>query len=143
MEYRQATIMDTQTILELSTELTKDTALGVPELVKLKRIISGPNSAMFVAEDGEKIIGFIAGVIHMNPFNSVIRASDLGLYVQSTARGGVAAKHLVMMFERWATENNASQVWLSQSTGHKVEATRDFYVRLGYTVAGVNTYKEI
>ncbi len=70
-------------------------------------------------------------------------ARDLLIWVAPKWRGGVIAVRLIRAIEDWARRESIDHLFLSQSTGIKVERTADFYARLGYTVSGFISHKRI
>jgi GNAT superfamily N-acetyltransferase len=143
MKIRQATLSDLETIKTLSDELLKNTKLGLADVRKIAGLITGRRTVVFVAELNNEVVGFICGAVFESPFNEIVRACDLGLYLKPSTRSVVVGKHLVKSYEEWAKDLGATQCWLGQSTGHRIHDTADYYKRLGYTVVGVNSIKEL
>jgi GNAT superfamily N-acetyltransferase len=85
----------------------------------------------------------MAGVVHETLFNDIVRASDVGMYIIPGYRGGKLIDELLDRFEAWAISRGANQLWLGQTTGNRIDLTKRFYERLGYTVVGVNCVKEL
>jgi GNAT superfamily N-acetyltransferase len=143
MKIRQSTLQDFPAIKALTDDLLKDTQLGLADDRKLAALIIGKRSTLLVAELEGEMVGFICGVVFESPFNNIIRASDLGLYIKPGTRSAVVGKRLVEAYEEWARDLGATQCWLGQSTGNRIEETADYYRRLGYKVVGYNSIKEL
>lgn len=143
MKIRQATLDDLMTVKDLTDGLLQGTRLGVADVDKIARIITGRTTMITLAEHDGEVVGFIGGAVYESPFNSVIRSSDLGLYIKPGTRSAAIGRKLVESYEEWAKDHGATQCWLGQSTGHRVDDTADYYKRLGYQVMGVNSVKDI
>jgi GNAT superfamily N-acetyltransferase len=83
-------------------------------------------------DDGE-IKGAIAGAIYPQFFSKGLTASELFLFVDHGARGGVIGKRLVNAFENWAMAMGANEIRVGVSSGIKQERTIGLYEKLGYT----------
>ncbi|WP_287602756.1 GNAT family N-acetyltransferase [Thiothrix sp.] len=70
-------------------------------------------------------------------------ASDIGLYVTPSARGGIAAKALIGDFEEWALERGAANIVLSSTASREPLTAAKFYRRLGYKPLGFVTRKGV
>jgi GNAT superfamily N-acetyltransferase len=123
--------------------MLKDTNLGLATDKKITELIEASYTNFDLAFSNGVLIGFMLGVVHETIFNNIIRASDIGVYVTPPHRGNKIADALVKRFETWAISRGAKQIWLGQTTNHKIENTKSFYERLGYTVVGVNSVKEV
>jgi GNAT superfamily N-acetyltransferase len=139
--YRRATATDLPAIKQLTDSMLANTKLGLAASNKILNIVNGNNCNVDLAFDDDQCIGFMAGVVHESMFNHVVRASDLGLFVMPGHTG--VANELISRFETWANSRGANQVWLGQTTGNRIDITKRFYERKGYTVVGVNCVKEI
>jgi GNAT superfamily N-acetyltransferase len=142
MLIRPAKQTDIDTITVLANKMIKGTVFTSINKNRIAKILSVPTAVGFVAES-EEIVGFICGVLHQQFFTQQKFASDMALYVEPKYRGGSVAFRLVKAFENWAKENGASHIWLGQSVGQNIDDTAKFYLRLGYSMAGVNTVKHL
>lgn len=145
IEYRLATLDDVLPIKQLSDEMLTDTKLGLADVIKIARLVTGPHTNMFVADKDGEVVGFIGCALHTSPFNNFVRASDVGVFVKPTSvRESVnVGRELIGCFESWAKNHGAKQCWLSQTTGHKIEKTKKYYERQGYQIVGFNSVKDI
>jgi GNAT superfamily N-acetyltransferase len=96
-----------------------------------------------VAEHKGRIVGFILGYVNEVYFGHDLVASDLGLFVPQTNRGGRIALALIKAFEDWARDNGAGAVQLGITTGVQPERTGEFYQHLGYSEFGIVYRKQI
>lgn len=142
MLIRQATQADIDMLTILANKMVGNTLFTNISKERIAKILSVPTAVVFVAEEKE-IVGFICGALHEQFFTQQKFANDMALFVEPKHRGGSAAFKLVKAFENWAKEKGASHVWLGQSVGQNIDDTTKFYTRLGYTLAGVNTVKEV
>ncbi len=92
---------------------------------------------------GGAVLGGFYGVISSTFFSNELIARDMGWWVKSTARGGMAAVLLLADFERWAHTNGAKKVMVGQSMAINIERTTKLYRHCGFTVIGFNTVKDI
>jgi len=83
--------------------------------------------------DDGGIRGAIAGAIYPQFFSKGLTASELFVFVEPTARGGVIGKRLLSAFEEWAKAMGASEIRVGVSSGIKQERTVGLYEKLGYT----------
>jgi hypothetical protein len=60
-----------------------------------------------------------------------------------TRRGSLSAVRLLRDFERWAREMGARWIMPGQTTGVRVDETRELFCKLGYSVIGFNVMKAI
>ncbi|KON32728.1 MAG: hypothetical protein AC479_06865 [miscellaneous Crenarchaeota group-6 archaeon AD8-1] len=141
--YRTAKKEDVSKIKTLTDGMLKDTGLGVATVEKISQLVSSPRTLFLLAIDGEELVGFTCGILHENVFNDVLRVSDIGVYVLKEYRSSDIGKNLVEQLEAWATKNKATQLWLGQTTGEKVEAIAEYYRRLGFKISGFNAVKEL
>ena len=141
--YRIADSEDVVKIKELTDVMLKDTMLGVATTNKIERIVNSPSTFVMLAFDREKLVGFIAGVVHQSLFNDITKVTDVGLFVLPEYRKSKIGFMLIKQLEQWARYNKASQIWLGQTTGNNPERIAKMYERLGYTLCGFNSVKEI
>jgi N-acetylglutamate synthase-like GNAT family acetyltransferase len=142
MLIRQATLTDIDKIMILANKMAKDTVFTSVDRSRIEKLLTLPTVLSLVAESKE-IIGFICGSLNEQFFTKQKFASDMALYVEPEHRGSSAAYRLVKAFEKWANEQGASHIWLGQSVGQNIDETKDFYNRLGYTLSGFNTVKQL
>ena len=110
---------------------------------KILQLYKNPNAIAFLAIDNDKIVGFMAAMVHEYFFSNRKRVSDLGLYVLPEYRGSRAALKLVKSLETWAKQTGADDLHLGQTTAVDIDKTRQFYERLGYKTVGFNTIKHL
>jgi len=94
-------------------------------------VLNDTNQVGLCYDDGG-IKGAIAGAIYPQFFSKGLTASELFLFVEPTARGGIIGKRLEKAFEAWATGMGASEIRVGVSAGIKSERTVGLYRKLGY-----------
>jgi GNAT superfamily N-acetyltransferase len=110
---------------------------------KIKDLWAMSENAIYLAQENDKLIGFIAGMIQPYFFSERKRVTDMGFFVQPEYRGSSAAIKLIKALENWARQNNVVDICLGQTTAFKLEETQKFYNRLGYKTVGFNTVKHL
>jgi len=97
---------------------------------RLTRLLPRDDSAVFVAVDGDRIVGWIHCAEH--ELLEVGRQCEiLGLVIDTSARLGGAGRALVAAAEHWAAVRGLTQMSV-RSNVVRVES-HPFYERLGYT----------
>jgi GNAT superfamily N-acetyltransferase len=92
---------------------------------------------LFVHECDGRINAGMAAVITRSWFGPALIATDLALFVEPAARGGMAAPRLVKRYMEWAESSGADDVQLGVTTGVHAEKTGAFFERMGfYSVGG-------
>jgi N-acetylglutamate synthase-like GNAT family acetyltransferase len=142
MLIRQATQADIDMLTILANKMVDTTLFTRISRERIAKILEVPTAVVFVAE-AKEVVGFICGVLHDQFFTQQKFANDMALFVDPVHRGSSAAFRLIKAFENWAKEKGVSHIWLGQSVGQNIDSTAEFYSRLGYTLAGVNTVKEV
>ena len=143
INYRYATEQDLTKIKSLTDQMLEHTGLGVATVPKIRNLITGRNSKVLLAFDGDQLVGYTCGVLHENIFNDRLRVSDIGVFVIPEYRASKISKELIERLERWAKERGAQEIWLGQTTGENPENVVKYYNRLGYTTKGFNCVKEL
>lgn len=82
--------------------------------------------------DDGGIKGAMAGAIYPQFFSKGLTASELFVFVEQDARGGVIGKRMIAAFETWAINMGASEIRVGVSSGIKSERTVGLYRKLGY-----------
>jgi GNAT superfamily N-acetyltransferase len=141
MIFRPATLADADLIVALVGRMVYGTAIAMPTLAKVQRIIT--KNYLECVFDGDVLAGFMAGHVGETFLNSEVNAYDNGLFIAPEYRGGFAAVKLIKNFEAWAKTQGAQNVWLSQSVGQNQEKTLHFFERLGYVCQGFTTCKKL
>lgn len=151
MIIRAATLDDVPALVRLSSMMHAESAYSKFEFIPAKmefnfiNWISDPGSwFVCVAESSEKqIIGAYCGYITEYMFGSDILAYDMGLFVDPSKRGGMAAIRLIKAFENWAQFKNAKEVCPGTTTMVASDRTSKLYEKLGYKVVGSIFKKEV
>lgn len=90
------------------------------------------SSALFMAIEGDRIVGIIGGV---RPRNGAGNEREIvSMWVDASARGSGVAGQLVEAVKAWAVEDagEALRLWVADGN----ERARRFYERLGFTPTG-------
>lgn len=143
IEYRTATALDVKDIKQLTDVMLEHTGLGLATEKKITNLVNSPRTLFMLATHENKLVGFILGVVHESLYNDKIRVSDLGLFVLPDYRSTNIGVKLIKHLESWAKSKNVTEVWLGQTTGDDPIKTSKLYERMGYTLRGFNSMKEI
>lgn len=103
-------------------------------------LLSKPG-CVFVAVEGEYIIGMTVGIIAERWFSDEFYLTDLTMFVKPENRGGTAFPKLVHALERWAKSEGITEIALGVSTEIHAKETASMYERLGYRLAGYTMVK--
>lgn len=98
---------------------------------------------LFVAYDDKEPLGFLLGVTSPCLHRPRVVAEQKLWYVMPTARGGLAAKYLVMAYERWARLNGATQIYTGTANKLYAERTSKLLKHLGYARVGYLHVKDV
>lgn len=147
MVIRPATAEDIPAVMALGAEMIAESpefSRFTPNLRKQTAIFKGsvanPYIFFWVVDD---LSGFMLGHLEVQPwFDERIAVEDV-FFIRPEARKTRRAVALLRMFESWAADHGAFEVKLGVSTGVAVEATARFYQKMGYTIVGPMTRKEL
>jgi GNAT superfamily N-acetyltransferase len=80
-----------------------------------KRRISGEHGVCFVAEQGGKIVGYVAGSVkkEIDSPDTVLRSELENIYIEEQARGKGAGKLLTQELITWCKQNGAKSILVS------------------------------
>lgn len=108
----------------------------------VKTILS--SGVIFVAETGGEIIGQIIGVISPLWFNSeCIAATEMCWIVKEDHKGSSAGVKLLREFEKWAKDNGAKIVCMSDLVIKNDTPAGGLFCKLGYSVVERSHIKRI
>lgn len=98
---------------------------------------------LVAADEMDRPVGFLAGLISEHYFADMVYATNLALYVSPEARGGRVAIKLIRHFERLARARGAQEIVLgvTAGVGAGIFRTEKFYNALGYETIGASTVK--
>lgn len=104
-----------------------------------------PNTLLYakICVKDDEVLGGFFGVISPVYFGRTLTAKDLAWFVKPSARGSCAAVALIADFEEWVASHGVKHIFISQSTGVQIDATKALYERLGYRTLGASTMKRI
>lgn len=96
-------------------------------------MLTGSTSVVLVATQGEEILGGIVGFLGPMWFNPATRcATELAWWVAEEHRGGTAAIKLYRAFERWADEQGADVIVMSDLVVDGETPAAKLFEKLGY-----------
>ncbi|HEX8036704.1 MAG TPA: GNAT family N-acetyltransferase [Ktedonobacterales bacterium] len=147
MTIRQATRDDIAALLELYREFHVYHVRSVPDRLRvperyddeqtseqLQPILDGDDAALFVAEDGGRLVGLAEVYLKRDDPHPAAIAYAHGylqsLMVTEAMRGQGVGRRLVQAAHRWATEHGATEMRLS--TWEHAAGPQAFYEGLGY-----------
>ena len=108
------------------------------------RAVEDPFQQIFLAFDGNKLLGFLWGGVAPTVWSPDLVAYDQCLYVLKEKRNFFVASKLVKAFEEWATYLGAKIIHVGMNSGiHNNRTAQAFYTKLGYSPGGGSLYKEI
>ena len=147
MIYR-AKLDDFSFILDCSRRLVAESSYAYATVCpeKIFDLLMSDSIAFFIAttkvdgkEDGkEEPIGFIGVACQEFFFSKEKMVNDLGFFIAPKYRGGTAAVRLLAAAKKWAKSMGVKQFFIGQTVSNKVDATRNFYERQGFSICGVN-----
>lgn len=140
MSIRVANISDLPRIMELGEALHRES----PRWSRLsfnrekaeaflRMLITVDNGVIFVAEDGGVVVGGIAGYAEPHWASDDIVAQEVSFFMDSTARGRMAATRLICALNAWGKMRGAKWLHAGTSTGIDPERTASLYERLGFS----------
>jgi hypothetical protein len=151
---RRATAADVQTLVAMARDLHAESPnyrdepyepqvmhRWLAERVATTLLVD--HNAIFLAEEGDQILGFLIAVIVPRQFNHLRIAAELMLYVRPHNRGGRALPAMADAYGAWAKAQGASKAMLGVSTGIHPERTVRAYLKRGATLDGYNVSFEL
>ena len=106
-------------------------------MYKRQRIVNDPTTTLFVARDGERIVGMLTLATFLIP--TAMRAHIEDVVVDETARGSGAGAALVQAALDRAFELGARTVDLTSRPDR--EAANRLYQRMGFETRETNVYR--
>ncbi|HEY3885335.1 MAG TPA: GNAT family N-acetyltransferase [Vicinamibacterales bacterium] len=125
---RRASVSDAAIVAKLSSLLGYPAA-PVDLNSRLERLLPSPDHAVFVAEIGETVVGWIHGA-ERETLEMGQECEILGLVVDASARRAGAGRALVAAIESWAASRGRARV-VVRSNIVRAES-HPFYEALGY-----------
>ena len=139
-------MIDVQAATAVDDELLAAVATLVPQLSSsspppgaeaLERIVASPDATLFVARDGDRIVGMLTLITFEIP--TAVRAWIEDVVVDESARGqGVAAALVQAALDR-SSEAGARTVDLTSRPDR--EAANRLYLRMGFEPRVTNVYR--
>jgi ribosomal protein S18 acetylase RimI-like enzyme len=113
------------------------TSSAAPTLEELRQVIDDPATTLFVARDGDAVVGMLTLAAFRLPTG--VRAWIEDVVVDNAARGQGVAAELVAAALAHAAEAGARTVDLTSRPDR--EAANRMYVRLGFEARATNVYR--
>jgi hypothetical protein len=102
-----------------------------------------PDRYFRIAVRGERVLGGLYGCVSPVFFADFLMAKDMGWWVRSESRGGIAALALLLDFEDWAREKGAKKIGMGQTGVHDIERTGRLFRHAGFEFVGYNAQKDL
>jgi GNAT superfamily N-acetyltransferase len=137
---RRATVLDVDELVELGRSFVAYSAYGNMVSVSDDDIVRGlcnalDNGVVFVAERNNRIVGGIVGLKNSLWFAPHVKvATELAWWVRPEDRNTPAAVRLLRRFERWAAEQGATHVAMSDLVIDGDTPAGKLFEKLGYTL---------
>ncbi len=146
MQVRQAKIQDRDEFVRLANLFLAESSYPIKmNLMKLMtsflRAIELDEIVLFVAEDGDKLVGMLVGVVNESLFSNDKIASELAWFVEREYRGTSVALRLLAEFEKWAKLQGCS--FIAMIDLHRVNNLENMYNKLGYELAEKTYMKKV
>ena len=139
-------MIDVQAATAVDDELLAAVATLVPQLSSsspppgaeaLERIVASPDATLFVARDGDRIVGMLTLITFEIP--TAVRAWIEDVVVDESARGQGVAAALVQAAVDRSSEAGARTVDLTSRPDR--EAANRLYLRMGFEPRVTNVYR--
>ena len=139
-------MIDVQAATAVDDELLAAVATLVPQLSSsspppgaeaLERIVASPDATLFVARDGDRIVGMLTLITYEIP--TAMRAWIEDVVVDESARGQGVAAALVQAAVDRSSEAGARTVDLTSRPDR--EAANRLYLRMGFEPRVTNVYR--
>lgn len=136
---RKATVFDAEKLANLGEEffafsafkdfVTYDVASAEQNILKLLT-----QGVVFVAEDGDEIVGSIIGILSPLWFNShTTVATELAWFISEEHRKGTVGIRLYRAFEEWGYSNGAQAIVMSDLVVEGGTPAGQLFDKLGFT----------
>jgi GNAT superfamily N-acetyltransferase len=138
---RQATVKDVDDLIEMGKRFLNYSAFSGLTEVEDDDLARGlcsilDNGIIFVAEKDGKIVGGICGMMSKFWFAPRTQvAAELAWWVDEKHRGSMSSIGLLKAFEKWAKQNGAQVVSMSDLKVGDDYPVAPLFDRLGYSVA--------
>ena len=151
---RKATMDDLNDIFKIKLDSKKDEMrlnkylkpvdeVGSHYRSYLQKDLESSYRVVFIALDGDKIIGMIIGRVYrsLKTLGYERRASMGNLFVDDNYRRKGIAKKLMLAFDKWAKERKVKTITLNIYSGH--EFLKEMYEKDGFKEFCMTMHKEI
>jgi GNAT superfamily N-acetyltransferase len=124
-----------EALARLLPQLNPD--LPVPTMERLRAVVADPSATLFLARDGEEVVGTTTLIVYTTPFWIKARLDEV--VVDAAARGKGVGAALVQTCLDLAREKGAQVAELQ--SGVQREAANRFYPRMGFKRRETNVYR--
>lgn len=141
MNIRRAEEKDYKELMPLYNGLVGEDRYSRHDNDSFATVLKNPNSFIFVAEDGGRIIGFATCSIRtIVRYPKPIAELD-ELFVLEEYRNRGIGKQLVEKIEEISQENNCYRVYIASAA--RFPEAHEFYINLGYDKYGFHFHKNL
>jgi len=140
---RNATTEDLPRLLELGEAMHAESRYSIMNFDRekvaglLTTLMTTDTGFLMVAEKDGRIIGGFAGIVSEHWFSHDKLASDIALFIEQDARGGMTAPRLLRAFLTWADGHGVKVKDIGVNTGIHTNQTGRLYEKLGGKLAGL------
>lgn len=130
--------VDERVVREINNLLPQ---LGTPQVCsieQLKRLVQSPNSALFIAERNDKIMGMLSAIFYDTVATRKAWIEDV--VVDSSLRGCGIGTLLVEIAQNWAAERGAESLSLTSSPSRV--AAHALYKRCGFSTIETTVFRD-
>lgn len=124
-----------EALARLLPQLNPD--LPVPTMERLRALVADPSATLFLARDGEEVVGTTTLIVYTTPFWIKARLDEV--VVDAAARGKGVGAALVQACLDLAREKGAQVAELQ--SGVQREAANRLYPRMGFKRRETNVYR--
>lgn len=117
--------------------------LNVEKTMLTVSMATGDSVLFRVAVRKDRVLGAIFGYAAAPFFSDDLMGKVIGVWVAKQHQGSAAFVRLLQEFEQWAKAKGARLCFLDQTTALDMVRSQKLFEGCGYSVCGVNTYKEL
>ncbi|MGH7765622.1 MAG: GNAT family N-acetyltransferase [Candidatus Dormibacteraceae bacterium] len=114
-------------------------ALDLPDMERLRRLISDPAVTLLVAKDGGEIVGTTTVIVYTTPYWIKARLDEV--VVNAAARGKGVGEALVKASLEVGRRNGAQVAELQSGKGPARSAAHRLYERLGFKIRDTDVFR--
>lgn len=134
---------DEDEVIELARSQVAET---LPHLVfseaktraTFKRSLQTAEPTIFVVEDQRKVVGYLVAILVDYAMSDGHFAMQDVIYVRPDKRGTRAAARLIQLYDTWAENTGALEIYTGVSNGFQPDRTSRFLQHFGFSPVGGN-----